>query len=111
MFEKWHKYVVRLQEQTVELRQHIADLKGTLLAIGALVNQQRCDLEQRAEQLRLSLEQKSSTGEPVNQLPSVMTVLGSPNVAAILIGADGRYLLFDEHSRDLLGNELVNSLK
>src|ERR1700730_2442624 len=100
MFEKWHKYVVRLQEQTVELRQHIADLKGTLTAIGTLVNQQRCDLEQSAAELRLSLEQTSSTGECVNQLPPVMTVLGSPNVASILISSEGSYLNFNEHCKD-----------
>src|SRR5271169_5599705 len=102
MTNKWHASIVRLKQQAAELKDQVAGLRETLCAIGEAVDEQRSTLDQRTKELRDLLENESKDGQSVYQLPSVLAVLRSPDIGAILVAADGRYLLFNGFSEDIL---------
>jgi CheY-like chemotaxis protein/PAS domain-containing protein/HPt (histidine-containing phosphotransfer) domain-containing protein len=111
MSNQWHGHLSRLKEQTAELKDQIADLKETLLLIGAAVEEQRLLLEERTRELRSSLEQSTDSGKAPNQLPSVLTILHNPDMGAILIGPDGRYLLFNPVAEEILGSSITRNME
>jgi CheY-like chemotaxis protein len=102
MLDKWDSHVVRLKEQISELREQIAELKSTLHIIGTDVASQRELLAQLTRSVRSSLDQVGDA-EPANQLQSVLKVLDNPDVGAIVVGPDGRNLLFNDIAQDLVG--------
>src|SRR5271170_7115831 len=110
MLDKWDSHVVRLKEQISELREQIAELKSTLKLIGADVSSQRELLAQLTHKMRSSLE-KSGDAEPANELQSVLSVLDNPDVGAIVVGSDGRNLLFNDIAQDLVGFAATKSFK
>jgi CheY-like chemotaxis protein/PAS domain-containing protein len=104
MPDKWHGYVIRLKDQ-------IAELKETLQLISSAVEEQRHRLEQLTRKLRVSLEQSAGASQPLHQLPSVLkSILDNPAVGAILVGPDGRYLLFNAVAEAILGSALTRNM-
>jgi CheY-like chemotaxis protein/HPt (histidine-containing phosphotransfer) domain-containing protein/PAS domain-containing protein len=104
MSEKWQLHISRLQSQIQDLKGQITELKETLRLIDGSVGEQ-CDLlEKRTKELRASLEQ--GEGNPQYQLPPVLRILNNPDVGALLIGQDGRYLLFNAMAERILGPAL-----
>lgn len=104
MPDKWHGYVMRLKDQ-------IAELKETLQLISGAVEEQRHRLEQLTRKLRVSLEQSAGASQPLHQLPSVLkSILDNPAVGAILVGPDGRYLLFNAVAEAILGSALTRNM-
>ncbi len=104
MPDKWHGYVIRLKDQ-------IAELKETLQLISGGVEEQRHRLEQLTRKLRVSLEQSAGASQPLHQLPAVLkSILDNPAVGAILVGPDGRYLLFNAVAEAILGSALTRNM-
>jgi CheY-like chemotaxis protein/HPt (histidine-containing phosphotransfer) domain-containing protein len=102
MLDKWDGHLVRLKEQISEipeLREQIAELRSTLDIISGDVSKQRQLLAQLTRNMRNSLEKSSDA----KKLSLDLNLLDNPDVGAIVVGADGRELLFNQLAQDLVG--------
>jgi CheY-like chemotaxis protein len=94
-------YIESVKKQLVELKDTLELNKEAI--------RERCDLLQEASKSLLALSNdQSSNLQPLYELPGILqSALSNDSVGALILGADGKVLLFNGTSQKIFGNRLL----